>query len=433
MSGWRLNKYEEVLEYMYRTLPMFQRVGKAAYKKDLTNSLALSDHLSAPEKSFPSIHIAGTNGKGSVSHMIAAILQAHGFKTGLYISPHYKDFRERIKINGEYIEKEKVVEFISQHVEIIEKIQPSFFEIAVAMAFDYFCKEKVDIAVIETGLGGRLDSTNIINPLLSIITNISWDHKDILGNTLKKIAKEKAGIIKDFKPVIIGRKQKQTDKVFILKAAQSHSALHFAEELVDQKTYYDENGIDEIRWKFNNQEIIIHPELQGIYQTENIRCAIGAMYLLEQIHFLKLIPVKLKYALEHTRELTKIIGRFQWLSQSPKVLCDSAHNEDGLHFLFKQIGGIPYNNLHIVCGFVKDKSLDKILKLFPVHADYYFTQAKIPRALDSENLAEQAGHFGLNGKAYKSVAGALKAAKRKALANDLILITGSIFVVGEIL
>ncbi|MBK8451270.1 MAG: bifunctional folylpolyglutamate synthase/dihydrofolate synthase [Saprospiraceae bacterium] len=427
-------KYSEALQYMYDALPMYHRLGKSAFKKDLTNIKSLCDAMGNPEQSIPCFHIAGTNGKGSVSHLLAAVLQAHGFKTGLYVSPHYKDYRERIKIDGVYISKLFIRNFIDRYKNLFEEIKPSFFEMTVAMAFSWFKDQKVDYAVIETGLGGRLDSTNIIKPLLSIITNISWDHSDMLGDTLEAIAAEKAGIIKDGVPVLIGRRQDETKEVFSNYSKSKNATLYYADELILkfnwQKNLY---GIEKIQTEIFDEQIQINPSLKGNYQSENIRTVLAACQILHNTLGIRLHKDKIIYAMEQVVELTRMIGRWQIQSVEPMIVLESAHNEDGIKFLVEQLKDMNYKQLHLICGFVKDKPLGPVLSLLPKDANYYFVKANLPRALEAVQLQEQALHFGLKGKVYKSVRGAFTQSKRNAQKEDLILVTGSIFVVGEVL
>jgi dihydrofolate synthase/folylpolyglutamate synthase len=426
--------YKESVQYMYDALPMFHRQGKSAYKKDLTNIIALCELIGNPQHQIKCIHIAGTNGKGSVSHMMAAILQKHGFKTGLYVSPHYKDYRERIKIDGIYISKKFISGFISRNKKSFEIIKPSFFEMTVALAFSWFHWNKVDYAIIETGLGGRLDSTNIIHPLLSIITNISYDHSDILGDTLSKIAFEKAGIIKSHVPILIGRKQEETTTVFSDTAKDRNAELYNADDLI--ATYSSdsgENGISAIHTIYGNQQINFFPSLKGVYQHENIKTVLAACKILDDKSIINLNTSDIVGALEHTIELTNMMGRWQTISENPKIICESAHNEDGFHHLIRQINSMRYDNLHIVCGFVKDKPLDNVLSLMPENASYYFVKADIPRALDENELKELAAVHGLKGNMYSSVRNGLAAAKKAVEKDGLILVTGSIFVVAEVL
>lgn len=427
-------KYSETIEFMYNALPMFHRQGRSAFKKDLTNIKTLCNALDNPQSQLKCIHIAGTNGKGSVSHMLAAVLQANGYKTGLYVSPHYKDFRERIKVNGKYISRSYVCHFIEKNKKLFEEVKPSFFEMTVALAFSYFQDQKVDFAVIETGLGGRLDSTNIIKPLLSIITNISWDHSDILGDTLEKIAVEKAGIIKENTPVLIGRKQLETKGVFERVSNDLSADLYYADDLIEHYSYnLNPIGIYQIKAKIFGMEQFISPSLTGLYQVENVKSVIGAVDLLKKYTDVSLESNKIVYALEHTIELTRFMGRWQTISKIPLVICESAHNEDGIHFLMKQIEMMKYNNLHIVCGFVKDKPLNSVLTLFPKKAKYYFVNAKLPRALAAADLKNLAAKYDLKGNKYSSVQRGLAFAKKAAKNNDLIVVTGSIFVVAEVL
>jgi folylpolyglutamate synthase/dihydropteroate synthase len=586
-------KYRDTLQYLYSRLPMFQRVGAVAYKKDLGNTLALCAHVDNPHRRFPSIHVGGTNGKGSVSHMLAAACQASGLKVGLYTSPHYKDFRERIKINGRYIPRASVVAFVDNNKSAIEAIQPSFFELTVAMAFDYFAREKVDIAVIEVGLGGRLDSTNVISPLLSVITNISYDHMDLLGDTLDKIAFEKAGIIKAGIPVVIGETHPESAPVFLKKAKEVGAEIVFADQrygvreasppgplsrgegeqhpveinakqnshpqTVNQQLSGSESPLSagegeqhpveinakqnshpqninqqlsgsesplsagegeqhpvEINAKPNSHPQTVNQQLSGSksplsagegeqhpveinakpnshpqtvnqqlsggesplsagegvggeaftydvtrdqkaagslqlqaggpYQTHNLATVLQAWEALgEQQGFLAIFQNKkipagrearqqwLQAGLAHLRELTRFMGRWQIIGREPTVLCDSAHNEAGLRAAFGQIGQMDFKRLHIVCGFVADKDLNKALALFPMQATYYFAKANIPRGLDAAALRTAAAERNLHGKSYRSVKNALAAAKRAAAKDDLIVVIGSIFVVAEVL
>lgn len=418
---------------MYDALPMFHRQGKTAYKKDLTNIKALCDALDSPQQKFKCIHIAGTNGKGSVSHMMAAVLQAQGYKTGLYVSPHYKDFRERIKINGNYISRNYITQFVEKNMDLFNQVAPSFFEMTVALAFSYFNNQKVDFAIIETGLGGRLDSTNIVQPILSIITNISWDHSDLLGDTLEKIAHEKAGIIKSNTPVVIGRKQAESESVFRNKAKELAAPIYFAEEIVKLSAIQGSKGLDKVLFDFDGTHESVKPSLNGIYQLENMNTVLAACSVLNALGLLHIYSSSIASAFENTAELTHIIGRWQQISSSPDVFVDSAHNEDGVKYLVHQIKEIPYNKLHFICGFVKDKPIDNVLSQLPKDASYYFVKASIPRALDEKDLLEQAKTHGLIGRSYKRPRQALRKAKALAGKDDLIVVSGSIFVVGEIL
>ena len=407
-----LNRYKEVESFLFKQLPMYQRVGPKAFKKDLNNIKALSDLLGNPHTKFKSIHVAGTNGKGSTCFFIASVLHQLGYKVGLYTSPHYKDYRERIKINGQKISKQFVKRFVKQldNKGVFDsESRPSFFEITVAMAFQYFAEEEVDYAVVETGLGGRLDSTNIVMPNVSTITNIGLDHTNFLGNTLEKIAGEKAGIIKKNIPVIIGRKQTETAAVYSKKAKQTGSALVYAEDVL-----------------FDLNKVI--PKNIPPFQRENFRTALVTIQTIlpetTQSMFRKAWSERL---LEWG-----YLGRYQYIGHSPRILLDSAHNKMGLSQLFEQIQKEDYANLHIVLGVVGDKDLSRVLPLFPSEARYYFTQAKIPRALDKNKLKDLAAEYHLHGRCYNSVRGALAYARRRASDDDLILVTGSIFTVAEI-
>lgn len=425
--------YRETLQYMYDALPMFHRQGKTAYKKDLTNIRALCEALNNPQQKLKCIHIAGTNGKGSVSHMMAAVLQAHGYKTGLYVSPHYKDFRERIKINGRFISRDYITRFIEKNKELFEKVAPSFFEMTVAMAFSYFKKQKVDFAIIETGLGGRLDSTNILNPVLSIITNISWDHSDLLGDSLEKIAQEKAGIIKANTPVVIGRRQAETEDVFYKYASTLHAPIFYAQDQMKLLSKEGPKGLDLITFEMDGKELSVKPSLNGIYQYENINTVLAACHVLNESNIVRLESNKIAIGIEKTSELTRMVGRWQQIANDPDVFVDSAHNEDGIKYLIRQITSIHFNKLHFICGFVKDKPIDKVLVQLPTEASYYFVKADIPRALDEQELQQQAKSFGLSGSCFSRPKQALRAARKNAAKDDLIVVSGSIFVVGEFL
>lgn len=404
--------YQETVDWMFHQLPMYQLQGASAYKKDLTNTLLLSNYLGHPEQSIPCIHIAGTNGKGSTSHMLASILQEAGYKTGLYTSPHLKDFRERIKINGKEISEAFVVAFMEQHRPFFETNELSFFEMTVGLAFDYFATEKVDIAVIETGLGGRLDSTNIITPVVSVITNIGMDHTQFLGNTLKAIAGEKAGIIKQNVPVVIGEYTTDTKMVFEKKAAEMKAPIYFASELVSENYSSD---------------------LKGNYQIHNKRTSIQTIRILQSQGKFKVSEEQLQDGLAHVVGNTGLLGRWQQLASEPMVICDTAHNAHGLELTLKQVQQQKFDKLHIVLGVVNDKDLNEILPLFPQNAIYYFCKPNIARGLDVAVLKEQATMFGLNGKVFPSVPAAYDEARNNAAKTDFIYIGGSTFVVAEIL
>ncbi len=426
--------YKESLEYMFNQFPMFHRVGAAAYKANLDNTIALLNLLDNPQHTFKSIHIAGTNGKGSVSHYLAAILQSAGYKTGLYTSPHLKDFRERIKINGEMISEEKVCQFINTFYDDFSELKPSFFEMTVGMAFQYFSDEKVDIAVIETGLGGRLDSTNIINPELSLITNIGYDHTQFLGDTLAKIATEKAGIIKPNTDVVIGETHPDTKDVFIAKAKQEKALIHFADQEYNTVNYSYDNDVDlfvlmeEIKTK---KELKIHSGLKGIYQLKNITTALTAATLLQH-NFNKITDEAILNGFENVITLTGLMGRWHTLATSPLTICDTGHNVDGIKEVLNQIKLTPHQHLHFVLGMVNDKDIDKVLDLLPKDAVYYFCKADIPRGLDQHLLQEKAIAKQLKGEVYNSVKEALYTAQHTANANDLVFVGGSTFVVAEV-
>lgn len=411
---------------------MFSRIGKAAFKKDLFNTILLCNYLGNPEKQFKSIHVGGTNGKGSVSHMLASVFQTASYKTGLYTSPHLYDFKERIKINGRLVEEDFVIDFTQRIQPLIEEIQPSFFEITVAMAFKYFAENNVDVAVIEVGLGGRLDSTNIIIPELSIVTNISLDHTDMLGETLEKIAFEKAGIIKENVPVVIGQKNSKTDGVFIEVATEKHSPITFAEDNFKLQKWKWDNGkliVDII--DNDSKAINIDTDLPGIYQTKNIITVLQALEELNKKVF-NIDKEIIKKGLKQTRKLTGLYGRWEVIHQNPKIILDVAHNPDGLTQIISQLQSVEFNNLHIIFGMVKDKDTEQILQLLPPTAKYYFTEANIPRALNSKELMEKGALHELNGNIFSDVNAALQAAILEASVNDLIIVTGSIFLVAEV-
>jgi len=405
--------FQETLDYLFSTLPMYQRVGAVAYKKDLSNTLRLCELVGNPHQKFKSVHIAGTNGKGSSAHMLAAILQSAGYKTGLYTSPHLKRFTERIKINGEEMEEDAVVDFVNNNKLHLEAIKPSFFETTVVMAFDYFAKKNVDIAVVEVGLGGRLDSTNIITPLVSLITNIGYDHQQILGESLDKIAVEKAGIIKNNVPVVISEKQQETEEVFIKIAENKEAPILFASEVNNSNI----NNFN-LDLKGNYQKI----NTQGVVEVVKVLNSSG--YLIEDNH--------IKDGLENTSKLTGIRGRWQILNTAPKTICDTAHNEEGISAVIEQLLSLPHDKLHIVWGMVNDKDVEKILQLLPKQAKYYFCQPNVPRGMDVEALQEMAVQVGLDGISIRDVNEAIIYANKKASQNDLIFIGGSTFVVAEI-
>jgi dihydrofolate synthase/folylpolyglutamate synthase len=420
--------YQQTLTYLYQSLPIFQRVGSVAYKADLTNTLALCEVLGNPQEKFKSIHVAGTNGKGSTSHMLASVLQSAGYKTGLYTSPHLKDFTERIRINGQNIGHSHVIDFVNRIRPHIEIIQPSFFEITVAMAFEYYAAQQIDVAVIEVGLGGRLDSTNVITPVLSVITNISLDHKDILGDTLEKIASEKAGIIKDKIPVVVSQRQPGVEKVFIDKANQHEAELMFAS---DEFQVTQGGALFEIHKNGVMYLPALNLPLKGNYQAKNLAGVIQSIEILNRRGF-TITPEQLRTGLEKTVLQTGLKGRWQQLGTRPLVICDTGHNEDGVREVVTQISQQTFENLFIVWGMVKDKEPDHVLSLLPKHARYYFCQAPIPRAMDATVLKHAAERFGLSGEVVQDVNQAITRAKAQAGSNDFIFIGGSTFVVAEI-
>ena len=405
--------YQETLDFLYHRLPVFQRDGAKALELKLDRTLQFMQYLSDPQKAFKSVHVAGTNGKGSVSHMTASVLQHAGYKVGLYTSPHLKDFRERIRINGTCISEEEVIDFVETHKSLVEELKPSFFELTVAMAFDYFASQAVDIAVIEVGMGGRLDSTNVITPLLSVITNISYDHKAFLGDTLPKIAFEKAGIIKPGIPVVIGEYQEEAFSVFQCQAKTMQSELIKA------------FGQHQPQWFLNNSEF----DLQGPYQQQNrLTVFTGIQELIAQGW--EINEQAIEIGMKNAAQSTGLMGRWQWIE--PRVLCDTAHNAAGLAFVLKRLGELEYRQLHIVLGVVSDKDLAEILSLFPESAKYYFVAPNINRALPAEVLKNQAQTFGLTGDSFTSVSSGLTAAKQAASLDELVFVGGSTFTVAEI-
>lgn len=426
--------YQKTLDFLYSKLPMFTRVGAVAFKKDLHNTLALCEALGNPHQKFKSLHVAGTNGKGSTSHMLAAVLQEAGYKTGLYTSPHLKDFRERIRVNGKMASKAFVQAFVKEQKQLIEAIEPSFFEATVAMAFDYFAKEKVDIAVIEVGLGGRLDSTNIISPELSVITNISLDHTNILGDTLPEIAFEKAGIIKKNTPVVIGETHEETEPVFVKKAKAENAPIYFADTLLHVANVH-QKGPHLIVDVFKGDNCIFPKlalDLTGTYQLKNILTVIESILQLRQQGY-SIADHAVYQALKSVKKLTGLRGRWQTVSKNPLVICDTGHNKAGITEVMQNIKNTPHEQLHVVMGMVKDKDISGVLALLPATAIYYFCQPQLERALAADELAQQAAPFGLKGKTYASVAEALANAKQNAKPKDLVFVGGSTFVVAEMI
>ncbi len=419
--------YQQTLDFLYANLPMFQRVGSVAYKKDLTNTLALCQFLGNPHRNFKTIHVAGTNGKGSSSHMLASVLQSAGYKTGLYTSPHLKSFTERIKINGKEVDEEFVVDFVGKIKPQLEIIKPSFFEITVAMAFEYFSKQAVDIAVIETGLGGRLDSTNVILPEVSLITNIGFDHMDLLGDTLEKIALEKAGIIKAGIPVVISESQTELKDLFTATAVELNAPIFFA----DQEISCQQTLSGQIVCTGGSEELTVELPLRGSYQLKNLPGVLKTLNILRNKGF-RISHQHIKHGLENVILQTGLKGRWQKIGDAPLIICDTGHNIDGIREIVAQIQTYSYHKLYIVWGMVKDKDRSKILALLPTPAHYIFCQANIPRALDAHTLAHEAQNFNLTGEVKPDVNEALATARLRATPNDFIFIGGSTFVVAEL-
>ena len=424
--------YEDVLAYLYASVPVFQRVGSSAYKADLTNTLILGGAIDNPQSKFKSIHVAGTNGTGSTSHMLASIFQSSGYKTGLYTSPHLKEFTERIKINGQEVDRHFVVDFVNRIKSTIDDVKPSFFEVTVAMAFDYFAQQSVDVAVVEVGLGGRLDSTNVIVPEVSVITNIGWDHTDLLGDTLEKIAREKAGIIKPGIPAVISERQKEVEGVFMDASVKNNATLHFASD--EYTAAWTSGSGDQMLTIKKNDVIYIEGlalPLQGLYQQKNVPGVIKVVDVLNNIGF-AINRQALQHGLVNVVRQTGLKGRWQKLGEHPLVICDTGHNVNGIEELIRQINMQKFEKLHMVIGMVKDKDISKVLALLPRNARYYFCEAKIPRALSADLLAEKARDFGLDGIVIHGVNEALRVAKSSATKDDFIFIGGSTFVVAEL-
>jgi dihydrofolate synthase / folylpolyglutamate synthase len=426
--------YQQTLDFLYSQLPAYHRIGKAAYRNDLNNTVLLDDYFGNPHLKFPSIHIAGTNGKGSVSHMIASVLQEAGYKTGLYTSPHLKDFRERIRINGEMIPESDVINFVTRHKSIIESVNPSFFEMTVAMAFNYFAENQVDVSVIEVGLGGRLDSTNIIMPVLSVITNIGHDHMDLLGDTLAKIAVEKAGIIKNDIPVIISETQPETRDIFISKAKENNSAILFADQTYSCSLKYVMRP--EVMREYSITEISSGRTLEGVtvlggdYQKKNLQ-AVFTAFKMTGNNF-SVSDANIIEGIRKVIQNTGLQGRWQVIGDKPLILCDTGHNKEGLEYVLDQLDRTAKTGLHMIIGFVNDKDLGSVLPLFPKEASYYFTKATVPRALNEVILKQEAEKYGLFGECYPDVKTALGVARSKALKSDVIFIGGSTFIVAEV-
>ncbi len=423
--------YKETLEYMFNSLPMFQRVGGAAYKADLSNTLKLCKLLENPEKKFKSIHVAGTNGKGSSSHMIASVLQEAGYKTGLYTSPHLRDFRERIRINGKMIDENYVTQFIDRYKKEFETIGLSFFEMTVGMAFKYFEEKKVDIAILETGMGGRLDSTNVSMPEVSLITNIGLDHTQFLGNTLEEIAEEKAGIIKKNTPVIISQTQKKVKHIFQKHADEKNANIYFADAIIKTKILSKEKNYLHCKLSTDEGNFQLDLPLKGKYQVQNLQGALATMLIL-RTHGWKIDNSAIADGIKKTVTNTGLTGRWQTLSDNPHIICDTGHNEDGIEVILQQLKEENYQKLHFVLGMVNDKNIDKILNMLPKDAEYYFCKANIPRGLQATLLQEKAAQQGLRGNVYSGVNNALEAAKANYSEEDLIFVGGSTFTVAEV-
>ena len=426
--------YPQTLDYLFSKLPMYQRIGAAAYKADLNNTIAICKALGNPEKKIKYVHVAGTNGKGSSSHMLAAILQQAGYKTGLYTSPHLVDFRERIKINGKMISKTEVVKFVEDYKTIFEKIEPSFFEWTVGLAFHYFAQQEVDVVILEVGLGGRLDSTNVITPVACLITNIGYDHMNLLGDTLPKIAAEKAGIIKTKIPVVISQTQLDVISVFNETAKQLKAPIEFADKnykLISSSFNKEFLSITLLHKKTNTIHLY-NLDLQGSYQIKNVMGVLNATEILKQKGFI-IEETDIKNALSQVQKLTGLHGRWQVIQKKPLVIADTGHNEDGIKEVLDNLKRYTYKTLHFVLGVVNDKDISKILKLLPKDATYYFCKASIPRALDENELATLAKKNGLNGSIFKTVPEALKKAIKQAKVNDLVFVGGSTFTVADIL
>ncbi len=424
--------YQETLDYLFNALPMFQRVGASAFKKDLGNTIALCDHLGQPQRQFKSIHVAGTNGKGSTSHAICSVLMEAGYKVGLYTSPHLKSFTERVKINGKEIPEQEVIDFVAENQSFLNALKPSFFEMTVGMAFWYFAKQNIDIAVVEVGMGGRLDSTNIIQPEVSVITNIGYDHMEFLGDTLEKIAREKAGIIKKHVPVVIGHRQQETTAVYEEIAGMNQAPLLFAEEsfqVTDKGETSENKRHFFIQSEKGNFEIKL--DLMGNYQQKNLPAILKTIAVLQELNF-KITEKQVFTGLENVISNTGLKGRWQVLDREPWIICDTGHNKDGIKEIIDQISQYTYNQLYMIIGMVRDKEITEILRIFPKDAFYIFCQASIPRAMPAQDLLEKAGEFDLEGILVKDVNEAISWAKEKSKKDDFIFIGGSTFVVAEI-
>jgi len=419
--------YEETLDYLYNSAPLFQHIGKDAYKAGLENTYLLDKYFNHPHRQFRTIHIAGTNGKGSCSHTLAAILQSAGYKTGLYTSPHLIDFRERIRVNGIPVSKEYVIDFVEKHRAFFEPLHPSFFELTTAMAFHYFAQSQVDVAIIEVGLGGRIDCTNIIRPDLCVITNISFDHIQFLGNTLAKIATEKAGIIKEKTPVVIGETTPETKPIFTTRAKEVNAPIYFAEE--EHSSSINEKGK---RIYQTTDYLNLEGELEGFCQLKNTNTLLSAIRLLKQAGY-QLTESNIRKGFSQVCELTGLMGRWQKLESEPTLICDTGHNVGGISYIIEQLKHQKYERLHIVIGMVNDKDISGVLSMLPKNATYYFTKASVKRALSEKELQSLAMQSGLHGDTYPDVETAVTAAKEKANKNDFIFVGGSSFIVADLL
>jgi len=427
--------YKETLEYLFSHLPMYQRIGAAAYKNNLNNTLALDQYFNHPHHKFKTVHVAGTNGKGSVSHSLASVLQSAGYKVGLYTSPHLKDFRERIRINGKMVSEKFIVDFVETNQKFIDDLKPSFFELSMSMAFEYFAYENIDIAVVEVGMGGRLDSTNIIIPLVSVITNISLDHTQYLGETLELIAAEKAGIIKKNIPIVIGESNSRTRQVFYNKANELNAPLFLANHTFSvSESFETSDG----KKSFNvfKDENLVYPNLKldllGDYQKHNICTSLQTIEVLKTKN-INISDENIYDGFVNVVKKTGLLGRWQILNKTPLIVCDTGHNEAGIEYVVNQINNQKFDKLHIVLGTVNDKDLNKILKSLPKNAEYYFTKANIPRALDERELKAKAADYNLFGNSFANVKTAFEAAKNNAKESDMIFVGGSTFVVAEVI
>lgn len=424
--------YQETIDYLYQQLPVFHLSGKKAYKPGFANTDALLEHLGNPHRHFKSIHIAGTNGKGSSSHMLAAIFQQAGYRTGLYTSPHLKDYRERIKINGQPVEEQKVIDFVEKNRMFIQSVSPSFFELTVALAFQVFAEEKVDIAIIEVGMGGRLDSTNVITPELSLITNIGWDHADVLGDTLPKIAAEKAGIIKPGVPVVVSERQPEVMDVFQSKANETHSPIEFASDSLRVTDEQIAEGCKQMRIDSDVSEPMEYTlDLTGSYQSKNVLGVLKSIEVLRKRGYV-IPPNSVQEALANVTGSTGLKGRWQCIQDNPRMYCDTGHNEAGIREVLKTVRSYSYNQLWFILGFVADKDLSKILPLYPAEARYVFCQSATPRALPVEKLQEIASGYGIQGTTIPDVNSAIEYVRSQAKEEDLVVIGGSTFVVAEV-